>query len=356
MTLKRPSTFFPLLFGALAVLAPAIWAGRQLPPELHVMVMVSIDWVYKEKFKLAEDEAKKIVKKFPDHPAGYFFYAAALEAWMNYFESDRREDEFYRYCDIAIEKAEKILASEPDNEWAMFFLGGADGYKGTYESRYEKWITSFRHGWKGVSVLLNLNKINPEISDASYGIGMYDYWRSSMTKILWWMPGIENKCRQGIEELYEARKNGVYTSVTASANLITVLCNEGRYKDALAMADEMLLKYPLALKFLWGKANALFGDGNYTESENVYRYILSRVEAERYDNHYNAVLCHLWLAKIYLSTKRYTQSIAECNRMGYYNLDKDIKKRLEKYFSEAQKIKEQTKAVSPRSGVPEIVP
>jgi tetratricopeptide (TPR) repeat protein len=349
-----------------ALCMPALWvlavllffcgAAPQLPQEMHDMAMASIDCVYREKFKLAEDEAKKIIKKYPDHPAGYFFYAAELESWMDYYETDRREEEFYKYCDLAIEKAEKLLAKGVDRDWATFFLGGADGIKGTYESRYEKWITSFRHGWKGVATLQTLQKNNPKIKDVNFGLGLYDYWRSALTKILWWMPGIENKCQQGIDELYDAKKNGMYTCITASVNLIGVLCNEERYKEALAVADELLEKYPFTLRFLWGRALALFGDGRYDEAENTYRYILSRVESEPFDNHYSAVVCHFWLAKIYLKTKLYTQSIAECNRVMYYNLDEDIKRRLAKYYSDAGRIKAQAKAASIKSGGTEIVP
>jgi hypothetical protein len=54
--------------------------------------------------------------------------------------------------------------------------------------------------------------------------------------------------------------------------------------------------------------------------------------------------------------KRYTQSIAECNRMGYYNLDADIKKRLDKYFAEAGKFKEQAKAANMKNPEAEVVP
>jgi hypothetical protein len=94
----------------LAVLAFFCSAAPQLPQEMHDLAMSSIDFVYKEKFKLAEDEARKIIKKYPDHPAGYFFYAAALESWMDYYETDKREVEFYKYCDLAIDRAEKLLA------------------------------------------------------------------------------------------------------------------------------------------------------------------------------------------------------------------------------------------------------
>ncbi|HUI93452.1 MAG TPA: tetratricopeptide repeat protein [Chitinivibrionales bacterium] len=344
----------PLRLPALWVLAVFVslcGAAPQLPPEMHELAINSIDFVYKEKFKLAEDEAKKIIRKYPDHPAGYFFYAAALELWMDYYETDKREVEFYKYCDLAIEQAEKLIArGGVDKDWALFFMGGADGIKGTYESRYEKWITSFRHGWKGVSNLQQLYKRNPNIKDVLYGIGLYDYWRSALTKILWWMPGIENRCQQGINELYDAKKNGMYTCISAGVNLIDILCNEARYKEALALADELLEKYPFTLKFFWGRGAALYGSGRYNEAEGVYRYILIRVEAEPFDNHYNAVVCHYWLAKIYYKTRQYTESIAECNRMLYYTPDVDTKRRLAKYYSEAARIRAQAHSESVKSG------
>jgi tetratricopeptide (TPR) repeat protein len=331
-------------------------AAPQLPEDLHDMAMASVDYVYKEKFKLAEEEAKKIIKKYPEHPAGYFFCAAALESWMGYYETDKREVEFYRLCDLAIGKAEGMIAKDPNDAWAMFFLGGADGAKGTYESRYEKWITSFRHGWKGVSMLQSLYKKFPDIKDTYYGLGIYDYWRSTLTKLLWWMPGIENRTAQGIRELEIAKADGVYTGISACADLMAVLNNEKRFQDALTIAEEMLARFPGSLVFCRGKAVALFGLNRFNESEAVYRFILERVEAEPFDNHYNAVLCHFWLAKIYSKMKRYTQSIAECNRMGYYTLDGDIKKRLDKFFSEAARLKDQAQAANIKNPETEVVP
>jgi tetratricopeptide (TPR) repeat protein len=336
-------------------LAP-LFAATPLPEDMHDLAVSSIDYVYKEKFKLAEEEAKKIIKKYPDHPAGFFFWAVALESWMSYYESDKREEEFYRRCDEAIGKAENILSKNPGEPWALFFLGGADGAKGTYESRYEKWITSFRHGWKGVSTLQSLYKKDPDIKDVYYGLGMYDYWRSALTKLLWWMPGIENRTEQGIRELQIAKTDGVYTCISASADLISIQNNEQHYAGALKIAEEMLDRFPGSLIFCRGKAAALFGLCRFEEAEAVYRYILERVEAEPYDNHYNAVVCHFWLAKIYLKTKRYTQSIVECNRMGYYNLDSDIKKRLDKFFSEAAKVKDQAQAANIKNPEAEVVP
>ena len=335
-----------VLIGLLLTPFSFCFGGQSLPEDMHSWIVSSIEYVYNEKFKQAEEEAKHIIKKYPEHPAGYFFFAAAIEAWMEYYQSDKREEDFYRCCDKAIETGERLLDKDPGNAWAKFFYGGADGYKGTYESRYERWITSFRHGWKGVSVLQEIKKSNPEIRDVNYGIGTYNYWRSAMTKMLWWMPGISDNRQEGIKQLYDAKDFGVYTRVSAAGHLIPILCNEGRFSEALNICDEMLERYSTTLVFYWGRGQALFGMERFEEAERIFQYILSRVEAEAIDNHYNAALCHFWLAKIYLKQKQYTQSIAECNRMHYYKLDVEIRKRLDKYFSEANSFKEKSLAAS----------
>jgi tetratricopeptide (TPR) repeat protein len=323
----------------LVVRCSQCWGGQTLPEDMHAWAMASIEAIYNEKFKQAEDEAKAIIKKYPEHPAGYFFLAAAIDSWMGYYQSNEREEDFYRCCDKALETGERLLDREPGNAWVKFFCGGADGYKGTYESRYERWITAFRHGWKGVSTLMEIKKTNPEIHDVNLGIGTYNYWRSSMTKMLWWMPGIGNKCEEGIKQLYDAKNFGLYSRTAAAVNLVSILTNEKKLDEALRICDEVLERYPTTISLYWGKGAVLFRLERYAQSQQMYQYILSRVEAEPIDNHYNAVLCHYWLAKIHLQLKHYTQVVAECNRINYYKLEDGIRKRLEKYFTDANAMK-----------------
>jgi tetratricopeptide (TPR) repeat protein len=344
MTIRQKRNHNGILL--LLVGASLCLAVQQLPDDMHSWVAASIENVYNEKFGQAEDEAKRIIKKYPEHPAGYFCLAAAIEAWMKYYQTDKREEDFYRCCDKAIETGERLLDKDPTNAWVKFFYGGADGYKGTYESRYERWITSFRHGWKGVSVLLEIKKTNPEIHDVNYGIGMYNYWRSAMTKTLRWMPGVGDKTKEGVQQLFDAKNFGIYARGSAAEQLIPVLCNENRFTEALAVCDEMLEHYPTTLVFYWGRGAIFFGMERYEEAKRIYEYVLSRVEAEPLDNHFNAVLCHFWLAKIFLRQKLYTQSLAECNRMQNYKLDGEIRKRLDKYFQEAMKLRSQAQEAS----------
>lgn len=316
-----------------------ISAFTPLPEELHTGALAAIDLIYKENFKQAEEEARHLIKKYPEHPAGYFFMAVVLDSWMAVYQSNKKADEFYRYCDLAIEKGELLLAKDNRDEWARFFIGGADGYKGTYEARYERWITAFRYGWKGVSVFLDLEKEKCTIIDINYGIGNYDYWRSALIKVLWFMNKVDDKRQKAIDRLYLCQKDGVFTRVSSSVALIDILINESRFSEAAVIANDMLKKYPGSTIFLWGKARSLIGMKLYSEASEAFRAVLSKVESSPLDNHYTASLCHLWLAKIEMEKGNFSQAIAESNRVGYYDFEESIRKRLDKQLSEAADIR-----------------
>jgi hypothetical protein len=310
-----------------------------LPAELHEYAVATIENIYKENYDQAETEAKKIIHRFPEHPAGYFFEAITIDAWMAHYWSKSRENEFYRFCDLSISKGEELLERDRNNEWAKFFIAGADGYKGTYEARFERWITAFRYGWQGVSKLIDMESSKSTIMDINYGIGNYDYWRSAMIKTLWFMPKVDDRRQKGIDRLYLVMENGVYTKEAASSALVDILLNEKRYQEALGLSDGMLIKYPSSQQFLLGKAEALFGLNQNEKSVLYFEMLQKKCEQYTEGDHYMAIVCHYWLAKNFLKLKNYTRTIMECNRMTYYKISADTKKMLEKQFAEAESLK-----------------
>jgi tetratricopeptide (TPR) repeat protein len=317
-------------------------APMNLSPDMHAWALSAIDNIYSDRYREAEEDARKIIKKYPSHPAGYFFMAAAIDSWMASHFSDKREDEFYRFCELAVEKGERLLEKEPENVLVQFFIGGAEGYKGTYEARYERWITAFRYGWKGVSQLMRLRDRKANLPDLDYGIGSYEYWRSALMKNLWWMPGVDDKRAPAIEKLKNVRNSGVYSRIAASATLIDIFINERQFTEAAAVADQQLRRYPGSRIFLFGKARAFFGAGKYEASEAAYREVLTRAEVmDPNEEHAVIAYCHFWIAKNFFSLRRYAECIAECDLMKNYQFDDDSKKMLEKYFVEVETVKKQ---------------
>ncbi|MBN1306288.1 MAG: hypothetical protein JXA18_00120 [Chitinispirillaceae bacterium] len=267
--------------------------------------------------------------------------AAIVDSWMSTYLSDSRENEFFRFCELTVEKGDKMLKKDPEDQWAKFFIGGAEGYKGTFEARFERWITAFRYGWKGVSILAQLKDRNSDLIDILYGIGCYEYWRSALTKNLRWMPGVDDKRADGIGKIKKALDSGIYTRIAASIALIDIYLNEKSYASALAIADEALVTYPRSRNLLFGKAKALSGMGNHNDAEGVFRQVLVRAEKNPAEEHATIALCHYWIAKTHLHSGRFAECVSECDLMKNYQFDDDTKKHLVKYFNEIETIKKQ---------------
>lgn len=309
-------------------------ADTKLSWEMHELALSSINNVYREQFKQAENDAKRLIKKFPDHPAGYFFCAAVLNSYMEFLQSEKYEIDFYYYCDLAITKGEDLLEKDPNDTWAKFFLAGANGAKGTYESRYRRWITAFKHGWHGVVLLREVLESDPSMVDAIFGIATYDYWRSAKTKMLWWLPGVEDKREISIKSLAEIRQTGTYVKDGATLTLIDILCNEEKYQEAILLVNNFLGRYPTNLICWWGKVRAELGMKEYAVAEKSLLYIRELIRAASFESNYNEALYLYYLIKAYSGQEKYDLAGKELKTFKSLKLEPVEEKRFEEYLVE----------------------
>jgi tetratricopeptide (TPR) repeat protein len=168
-----------------------------------------------------------------------------------------------------------------------------------------------------------------------FGIGTYDYWRSALIKQLWWMPGVEDKRGPAIEMVRIAADSGLFVKQASAYHLVSILCNEKRFSEALAIADKMLARYPRSLLFTWGHAQALYGLGRFHEAEGNFQTILLRVQNEAFQDNYSAVMCHFYLAGSYYAQKQNQRAREELSRMDALGLSDVSRKRLEETFKQA---------------------
>lgn len=325
---KMVSIFTFRIYILIQFLFLSTFASVRLPENMHKLVVSSIHNIHKEKFNNALINTKELIKKYPKHPAGYFFYAAVLKSEMDYLQSEDYENEFYKYCDLAISTGEALLEKKREDIWAQFFIGGANGLKGIYESRNKQWLTAFKHGWRGVDLLKNVYQNRPEMKDVLYGIGVYNYWRSEKIRMFWWMPGVKDRRKDAIDMLYKIVSKGVYVKETACLNLVDILLNEKRYEDAMEIIENMLEKYPLNLIFLWREARAQLGLKKYTEAKKSYEHILTRIENEKFKCNYNIVLYHYRLSELYFLTKQYKKAVKEYEVAESFKLSEVTEERL----------------------------
>ncbi|MBL8026547.1 MAG: tetratricopeptide repeat protein [Fibrobacteres bacterium] len=313
-------------------------------PALDKKIRAALDLVHADRFSEALRVFEGIKKQYPSHPAGYFFTAATIDAKMAFYMSAGEEKEFTANCEKAIELGEAAMQSNPDDMWNLFFTGGSYGTLGSFQGRYKRYITSFRNGLSGVDLLKQVYKRDPRFSDALFGMGVYTYWSSKLSKLLWWMPGVGDNREEGIQQLKKAANDGIYAAVPAVINLAQVLNLEGRYDEALKVTQEWLVKYPdnRALSFYAGEAHA--AKGELDKALAIFEEILAYADAEDRNNNVHSLKCHASIAAIYEKKKNNLFALAHCKRGLMYGFKEPDLQITKEYSDQLRAISARVKA------------
>lgn len=321
---------FPLLFLSLSTASGPL----QSPERIEEGIGLALNGQYGEAFELFD----RIIDQWPQHPAGYFFKSATLQYKMMDLEDYRWERDFYALLDTTEDLCQRILRINGEDTWAEFFLGGALGYRGAYQVKKGRWWSGFKNGRRAKVRLEKALRLNPQLWDAYLGLGTYRYWRSRMTRFLRWFPFISDEREKGIRELWLAAQRGIFSSATAKDGLVWIYIEEEEYGKALSLSQELCGLYPSGRGFLWGMARALWGKGDWKWAEDVYRRILNSVEAQEFDNHYNAVECRYWIARCLFNRMKYPNCIRECQTIFRYELDPSVRRRLKEILEETAQL------------------
>jgi tetratricopeptide (TPR) repeat protein len=305
------------------------------------LLLKGIYLVHQEKFAEAFTLFDSTIACDPDKPVGYFFKAAAYSNLMADYRNPLYADTFFKYIDEAIEIGKARKESGQATAEDMFFYGGAVGFRGIFKSSQGDWFGAFKDGLRGKRLLEEARRMDSTNYDISYGLGVYDYWRSAKTRILWWLPFISDKRKEGIQQIYLAIEKGKLVKTEAKYGLLIIYDNEKDYQAVLDLWETYLKQInpndPFALYFV-GRALAHFH--RYEEAIDIFNrrldfftrspYYDSGVELEIYYNlgvfyyewgKYEKAVEYLSLAKDLAESMSFRKDIEEAvdNSAKYYN-------------------------------------
>ena len=229
--------------------------------------------VTNENFQEALDIFQKLIDKDKKDPRGYFYKAAVFSVTMQDYKTRAFEDEFNRFINEAIAKAEERLEIDDKDAEAHFYLGGAYGYLGIDKTMVGSWLGAFLDGTRGVFHLQEALNFNPTYYDAYYGLGAYHYWVSAKSSLLWFLPFFADERARGIEELRMASDKGAFARFEARASLVTVLMNEDRYEEAEEEVEKLLDKFPNDLSSHVQRGLIMAELGRWDDVEMEFRWV-----------------------------------------------------------------------------------
>jgi tetratricopeptide (TPR) repeat protein len=252
-----------LLFCAMA-LAASFFAAETQAQELKLPrgAFEAIDHIYSFDTDAAIADAQRLQREEPEHPLGYLLEAEALwwkiwctSAEFKYGMTDARHrpklaaDQ--HYLELAAKASSIALARLKDHETAemQFYAGLANAFTARfYGLRGENRATA-RAGVRAREHFLRAIKIDPGLTDAEFGMGLYNYYvdtLSAIAKLVGFFMGLPggNK-REGIRQLEDDMSKGVLTAAAARFYLAQNLHRyDQQYEKALGIISPLVEKYP----------------------------------------------------------------------------------------------------------------
>lgn len=166
----------------------------------------------------------------PGEPRGHFFKA------MTYFYRYRimqNKPDYQRFLQLAqntISVCENILKTNPNDSKALFYIGGAYGYRGIIrafspsDERTKSLMQAIWDGKKGYDYLSDAVKADPNNADAQMGFGLFNCLVSTapaFIKPAIKLAGFTTDRNLGMKQLENAAANGIYTRPEAGYWLST---------------------------------------------------------------------------------------------------------------------------------------
>ena len=247
-----------------------------------------IDYVYNLSFDSASAEFQYVRRQKPDHPAGYFFLAM-VDWWRIITELDNtsRDDRFLSELDRVIDLCDSRLKKNEHDTAALFFKGGALGFRGRLHGNRDDWVQAASDGRAALPIVQDAYKLAPGNHDVLLGMGIYDYYAAVVPEqfpfvkpfMIFFPKGNREK---GLRELREAAASGRYANTEANYVLLQVFQNfEKRFDEALPLAQKLHARFPENVIFHKYLGRSYASLGNWDGIERTFSQILERVQKKK---------------------------------------------------------------------------
>ena len=165
-------------------------------------------------------------------------------------DNDLLYKEFYKKVEKVEEVCDKILDENEDDSDALFYKGGAVGYRGLVYSLQDSWLKAAQDGKSALNLLDKANEINPNNPDVKFGLGIYNYFaeyvpdRYPVIKPLMLIFPKGDKLK-GLAQIKDISNNSRYAKTEAKfilAYLYSIY--EKNYSESQYYSQELVVVYP----------------------------------------------------------------------------------------------------------------
>lgn len=264
-----------------------------LKSDADSLVRMGANHIYNVQFDSAEVAFEEVIKRYPDHPAGYFLQTM-VDWWRLslYRYTDKLDDDFLSKVDKVIEVSDKLLDENEYDITGLFFKGGALGYRARFYSNEKQWFSAATDGKEAYDILMKAHEKAPGNHDIMLGTGLFNYFAVAIPEdypilkpvVMFFPPG--NK-KLGLLQLRASMIHSRYSSVEAEVALLQIYYSfEKDYDLAFYYANDLFTRYPRNPYFHRYLGRAYVKQGKWDMIEETWRNVVKKCLARElgYDN------------------------------------------------------------------------
>ena len=236
--------FWFSVLGACFIAVPAEGAGLTSPEQLVKAYELILD----ARFPEAERVLKQACPPAP-LPACEVIGAVA-DYWRLLLDPEDASGDaaLMRRIDASINSGEAWVAREPGRAEAWFYLGGAYGTRVLLRGHREQYLAAARDGKRIHDALQHAIRLDPSLSDAYFGLGLYHYYAAiapraaRILSALLFLPGGDRA--GGLREMEQTRTSGMLLRGEADYQLhLIYLWYERQPPTALRLVEGLRSRY-----------------------------------------------------------------------------------------------------------------
>ena len=254
-------------------------------PSYDSLVKAGINQIYSIKFTEAENTFQLLQKEYPEHPAGKFFFAM-IDWWRIILsEEDEEQDErFLEKIEETVKFCNGVLKKDPKNVDALFFKGGAIGFRGRLRVMRESWFKAADDGREALPLVEQAHKLDPENVDVKLGFGIYNYLAAVVPEkypivkpVMLFFPSGDKEL--GLKQLREAASIGRYSGNEAKYILVTFFYYfENDMNSAELYARQLYDLFPDNPVFERWRGRIAVRKAEWTISDSIFKSVLKKAD------------------------------------------------------------------------------
>ncbi len=296
------------------------------------VVTAGIHQIYNIEFEKADSTFTKLEKEFPNHPAGKFFKAMIIWWKITLDPDNENYDELFEdRLEEVIDFCDDLLDEDEQNVDAIFFKGGALGFRGRLYAYRKDWFDAALDGKDALPLVYEAYEIDSTNEDVKLGFGIYNYYAEAIPKkypfikpaMIFFPSG--NK-ELGIKQLKTAAKKAKYAAIESKFFLMTLYYQfEEDYNKALVYAEELTEMFPNNPTFEKYHGRIYIKKGNYSKATPIFEDIKEKCNLGLYG--YSKLLlreANYYIGVYYMNNGKIDE--AENYFIDCFNLSKELDK------------------------------